>query len=80
MTRDPRACRITRVTTFVVGMRWRNCVFAQVETDDIKRLLVGGTLDGELKFGIEFCDGRWLDGYLHCDRRVVQRCFLRFFH
>ena len=31
---DTRACRITKVTAFVVGMRWRNCVFAQVETDE----------------------------------------------
>jgi galactonate dehydratase len=29
-----RACRIVRVTSYVVGMRWRNCVFAHVETDD----------------------------------------------
>ncbi|MBV9782190.1 MAG: mandelate racemase/muconate lactonizing enzyme family protein [Acidisphaera sp.] len=27
-------CRITAVTAYVVGMRWRNCVFAHVETDD----------------------------------------------
>ncbi len=27
-------CRITRVTPYVVGMGWRNCVFAHVETDD----------------------------------------------
>ncbi|MFN8701270.1 MAG: mandelate racemase/muconate lactonizing enzyme family protein [Rhodospirillales bacterium] len=29
-----RACRIVRITSYVVGMRWRNCVFAHVETDD----------------------------------------------
>lgn len=33
-SRDTRACRITKVTTYVVGMRWRNCVFAHVETDE----------------------------------------------
>jgi galactonate dehydratase len=27
-------CRITSITTYVVGMRWRNCVFAHVQTDD----------------------------------------------
>src|SRR2546428_374491 len=27
------ACRITKVTTYIVGMRWRNCVFAHVEPD-----------------------------------------------
>jgi galactonate dehydratase len=31
---DTKACRITKVTTYIVGMRWRNCVFAHVETDD----------------------------------------------
>jgi galactonate dehydratase len=29
-----RDCRVTAVQTFVVGMRWRNCVFVRVETDD----------------------------------------------
>ncbi len=29
-----RDCRITKVTAYVVGMKWRNCVFAQLETDD----------------------------------------------
>ncbi len=30
-------CRITRVTSYVVGMRWRNCVFAHVETTTASR-------------------------------------------
>lgn len=34
MSSHRRACRITKVTTYVVGMRWRNCVFAHLETDD----------------------------------------------
>ena len=46
MTRDARACRITRVTTFVVGMRWRNCVFAQVETDEG----ISGIGEGSLEY------------------------------
>jgi len=43
---DARACRITRVTTFVVGMRWRNCVFAQVETDEG----ISGIGEGSLEY------------------------------
>ena len=46
MTHDARACRITRVTTYVVGMRWRNCVFAQVETDEG----ISGIGEGSLEY------------------------------
>jgi len=46
MTRDTRACRITKVTTFVVGMRWRNCVFVQVETDEG----ISGIGEGSLEY------------------------------
>ena len=44
--RDTRACRITKVTTYVVGMRWRNCVFAHVETDDG----INGIGEGSLEY------------------------------
>jgi len=40
------ACRITKVTTFVVGMRWRNCVFAHIETDDG----ISGIGEGSLEY------------------------------
>jgi galactonate dehydratase len=30
----PRDCRITSVKVYVVGMHWRNCVFALLQTDD----------------------------------------------
>ena len=40
-----KACRITRITTYVVGMRWRNCVFARVETDDGISGVGEGTLE-----------------------------------
>lgn len=43
--RDTRACRITKVTAFVVGMRWRNCVFAQIETDEGIRGIGEGSLE-----------------------------------
>jgi galactonate dehydratase len=43
---DTRACRITKVTTFVVGMRWRNCVFAHVETDEG----ISGVGEGSLEY------------------------------
>ena len=44
---DPRRdCRITRITTYVVGMRWRNCVFAVVETDDG----ISGVGEGSLEY------------------------------
>jgi galactonate dehydratase len=53
MTTPPRtpaaertACRITKVTTHVVGMRWRNCVFAHVETDDG----IAGIGEGSLEY------------------------------
>ncbi len=39
-------CRITRVTSYVVGMRWRNCVFAHVETDDG----IAGVGEGSLEY------------------------------
>lgn len=39
-------CRITRVTTYVVGMRWRNCVFAHVSTDDG----INGVGEGSLEY------------------------------
>ncbi len=41
-----RACRITKVTAYVVGMRWRNCVFAHVETDDG----IAGVGEGSLEY------------------------------
>jgi galactonate dehydratase len=41
-----RACRITRVTAYVVGMRWRNCVFAHLETDDG----IAGIGEGSLEY------------------------------
>jgi galactonate dehydratase len=45
--RPPRkACRVTKVTTYVVGMRWRNCVFAHLETDDG----IAGIGEGSLEF------------------------------
>ena len=40
-----RPCRITEVSTYVVGMRWRNCVFAHVETDDGIAGVGEGTLE-----------------------------------
>src|SRR6516165_1065875 len=40
-----KACRITRVSTHVVGMRWRNCVFARLETDDGLTGVGEGTLE-----------------------------------
>ena len=43
------ACRITKVTTYVVGMRWRNCVFAQVETDDGIKGIGEGSLEYQPK-------------------------------
>jgi len=43
--RDTRACRITKVTAFVVGMRWRNCVFTQIETDEGIRGIGEGSLE-----------------------------------
>jgi galactonate dehydratase len=43
---DKKACRITKVTTFVVGMRWRNCVFAYIETDDG----ISGIGEGSLEY------------------------------
>jgi galactonate dehydratase len=44
--KDTRACRISKVTTYVVGMRWRNCVFAQVETDEG----ISGIGEGSLEY------------------------------
>ena len=44
--RDTRACRITKVTTFVVGMRWRNCVFAHLESDEG----ISGIGEGSLEY------------------------------
>jgi galactonate dehydratase len=44
--RDTRACRITKVTTFVVGMRWRNCVFALLESDEG----IAGIGEGSLEY------------------------------
>jgi galactonate dehydratase len=41
-----KACRITRITPYVVSMRWRNCVFAQVETDDG----IAGVGEGSLEY------------------------------
>src|SRR5208283_1825529 len=41
-----RACRIKSVTTYVVGMRWRNCVFVRLETDEG----VIGVGEGTLEF------------------------------
>lgn len=43
---DQRACRITRVTTYVVGARWRNFVFAHVETDEG----INGIGEGSLEY------------------------------
>jgi galactonate dehydratase len=43
---DRKACRITKVTPYVVGMRWRNCVFAVVETDDG----IAGVGEGSLEY------------------------------
>ncbi len=40
-----KACCITRVSTFVVGIRWRNCVFARLETDDGLTGVGEGTLE-----------------------------------
>jgi galactonate dehydratase len=44
--RDTRACRITKVTTYVVGARWRNFVFAHVETDEG----ISGIGEGSLEY------------------------------
>ena len=44
--RDARACRITKVTTYVVGARWRNFVFAHVETDEG----ISGIGEGSLEY------------------------------
>ena len=46
MKADRRDCRIVRVTAYVVGMRWRNCVFAHVETDDG----ISGIGEGSLEY------------------------------
>src|SRR4029453_13291983 len=43
---DARACRITKVTTYVVGARWRNFVFAHVETDEG----ISGIGEGSLEY------------------------------
>jgi galactonate dehydratase len=43
---EKKDCRITKVTTFVVGMRWRNCVFAHIETDDG----ISGIGEGSLEY------------------------------
>ena len=43
---DTRACRITKVTTYVVGARWRNFVFAHVETDEG----ISGIGEGSLEY------------------------------
>src|SRR5208283_2423983 len=42
----PRDCRISSVTVHVVGMRWRNCVFAHVQTDDG----ISGVGEGSLEY------------------------------
>ena len=41
-----RACRIARVDIHVVGMRWRNGVFAHVHTDDG----IDGVGEGSLEY------------------------------
>ena len=41
-----KACRITKVDVYVVGMRWRNCVFAHVHTDDG----IAGVGEGSLEY------------------------------
>jgi len=41
-----RDCRVTAVQTHVVGMRWRNCVFVRIETDDG----ITGVGEGTLEF------------------------------
>ncbi|HEX2553915.1 MAG TPA: mandelate racemase/muconate lactonizing enzyme family protein [Microvirga sp.] len=46
MTTARRACRVTRITPYVVGMRWRNGVFAHVETDDG----IAGIGEGSLEY------------------------------
>jgi galactonate dehydratase len=43
---DARACRITKVSTYVVGARWRNFVFAHVTTDDG----ISGIGEGSLEY------------------------------
>src|SRR5690242_10274857 len=43
---DARACRITNVTTYVVGARWRNFVFAHVTTDEG----ISGIGEGSLEY------------------------------
>lgn len=43
---DTRACRITKVTTYVVGARWRNFVFAHVTTDEG----ISGIGEGSLEY------------------------------
>jgi galactonate dehydratase len=40
-----RACRITGVKVYVVGMRWRNCVFAHVSTDEGLKGVGEGSLE-----------------------------------
>ena len=40
------ACRITSVQPYVVGMRWRNCVFAHVQTDEG----ISGVGEGSLEY------------------------------
>src|ERR1051325_9205184 len=44
--RDGPAPRLTRVTTYVVGARWRNFVFAHVETDEG----ISGVGEGSLEY------------------------------
>ncbi len=41
-----RDCRVTSVQTYVVGMRWRNCVFVRISTDDG----ITGVGEGTLEF------------------------------
>src|ERR1044072_3128953 len=48
---DARACRITKVTTYLVGARWRNFVFAHVETDEGISGSGQGALDEEPQAG-----------------------------
>src|ERR1700752_1101815 len=60
-----RACRITKVTTYVVGARWRNFVFAHVETDEGISGIGEGSLEDQPKAveaGIEQLTARYAIG------------------
>ena len=60
-----RACRVTKVETFLVGTVWRNLVFARVHTDEGIDGIGEGTLEYQPKAveaAIHHLAGRWVIG------------------